>query len=257
MMSAPVEQSPALAAIAGLHHGFFGRQGGHSTGDFAGNNMSLTVGDLTETVAANRAEAATQLGFDTATLCLARQIHSATVLTLDGPTAPQPLIDADAMVTNRRGLALGILTADCTPILLADPQAGVIGAAHAGWRGAVDGICGTTVDAMVALGADPARIIAAIGPTIYPDNYEVGAQFERDFLALHPGGAHHFSVPPGGQAHFDLPGFVVEQLHAAGIRQVERAGACTYAHAEHYFSHRRATHQHARTGRQIAIIGLT
>ena len=255
MMTAPFEQAPALASVPGLKHAFFGRQGGVSSGEFAGNNMSLTVGDAEDNVGRNRAHAATQLGFEPAALCLLRQVHSNTVVTVDAPTSPQPLVDADAMVTTARGLALGISTADCTPILLADPVAGVIGAAHAGWRGAVDGICGTTVEAMVALGADPARIVAAIGPTIYPENYEVGAQFERDFLALHPGGAHHFSVPAGGQPHFDLPGFVVEQLQQAGVGIIERAGACTYAHEDRYFSHRRATHQHTRTGRQVAMIG--
>lgn len=255
MMTAPFEQAPALAGIPGLKHAFFGRQGGVSSGEFAGNNMSLTVGDDEDNVIRNRADAATQLGFAATALCLLRQVHSNTVVTVDAPTSPQPLVDADAMVTTTPGLVLGILTADCTPILLADREAGVIGAAHAGWRGAVDGICGTTIDAMVALGAERTRIVAAIGPTIYPENYEVGAQFERDFLALHPGGAHHFSVPAGGQPHFDLPGFVVEQLRGAGVATVERAGACTYAHADRYFSHRRATHQHTRTGRQIAMIG--
>lgn len=255
-MSAPYEQSPALTAIATLRHGFFGRAGGGSSGDFATNNMSTTLGDAAE-AAANRAAAATALGFAGDRLYLLKQTHSADVVTLAAVPTGGPLISADATVTNLPGVALGIMTADCTPILLADPQAGVVGAAHAGWRGAVDGIIANTVAAMVALGADPTRIVAAIGPTISGPNYEVGDDFRADFLALHPTGSHYFSTPPGKQVHFDLPAFVIEQLAATGISQIERIGGCTYAEPTRYFSHRYATHQGTATGRQIAIIGLS
>ena len=252
-MIAP-QTSTALSALPGLRHGFFGRQGGVSTGEFAGLNVSVTVGDDPDTVAANRRSVAESLG--AGPLAILKQTHSTRVETLTGPIAPGT-IDADAMVTASPGLALGILTADCTPILFADPEAHVIGAAHAGWRGAVDGIIGNTIAAMAALGADPSRIVAAYGPTIHGENYEVGDQFRADFLALHPSGAHHFHTPAGRKPHFDLPGFVAEQLRAAGIRSVEQVGTCTYAHPDRYFSHRYATHQHSRTGRQIAVIGLT
>lgn len=248
------ETAPALGALPGLRHGFFGRSGGVSSGDFAGLNVSLSVGDDTKAVAANRQSVAEAMSVGP--LCILKQTHSTQVETIVGPIEAGS-VDADAMVTATPGLALGILTADCTPILFADPQAGIVGAAHAGWRGTVDGIVGNTIAAMVALGADPARILAAIGPTIHGENYEVGEQFKADFLALHPGGDDHFHTPPGAKAHFDLPGFVAEQLAAAGVKTVERIGFCTYGRPDLYFSHRHATHHGTRTGRQIAVIGLT
>lgn len=247
------ETSPSLRAIPSVRHGFFGREGGVSTGDFAGLNVSTSVGDVPEAVAANRESVASALGIGP--LAILKQTHSTRVEPLTGPI-PSGTIDADALVTATPGLALGILTADCTPILFADPQAQIIGAAHAGWRGAVDGIIGNTIKAMAALGANPRRIIAAYGPTIHAHNYEVGDQFRADFLALHPGGERHFHTPPGKKAHFDLPGFVAEQLAEAGVGHVEQVGACTYAHPDRYFSHRYATHQNTKTGRQIAVIGL-
>lgn len=256
-MSAPYEQSTALGAIATVRHGFFGREGGGSTGDYASNNMSTSTGDAADIVATNRAGATVTLGFDPASLWLVKQVHSARVEVIDAVPADGKVIEADAMVTRLPGLALGIMTADCTPILLADPQAGVIGAAHAGWRGAVDGIMANTVAAMVALGAEPSRIVAAIGPTISGPNYEVGDGFRTDFLALHPTGTHYFTTPPGKQVHFDLPAFVIEQLAATGISHIERIGGCTYGEPTRYFSHRYATHQDTTTGRQIAIIGLS
>ncbi|MBJ3783438.1 peptidoglycan editing factor PgeF [Devosia sediminis] len=252
-MTAP-ETAVSLSAISGIRHGFFGRVGGVSTGEFAGLNVSTSVGDDPEHVTVNRSTVADAMGLGP--LVILKQTHSNRAHTVSAPFAPGS-VDADALVASTPGLALGILTADCTPILFADPEARVIGAAHAGWRGAVDGIIGNTVAAMVALGADPARIVAVYGPTIHGENYEVGAKFEADFLALHPGGAHHFHIPTGGQPHFDLPGFVAEQLLAAGIGNIEQVGFCTYAHPDRYFSHRYATHQGTRTGRQIAVIGLT
>lgn len=248
------ETSPALSTLPGLRHGFFGRTGGVSTGDFAGLNVSVTVGDDAAAVAANRQTVANAFGIGP--LAILKQTHSTRVETLTGPIEPGT-IDADAMVTATPGLALGILTADCTPILFADPEARVVGAAHAGWRGAVEGIIGNTIAAMVALGAAPSRIVAAYGPTIHGDNYEVGDQFRADFLALHPGGVHHFYTPTGKKPHFDLPGFVAEQLRAAGVAAIDQVGACTYAHPDRYFSHRYATHRQTRTGRQIAVIALT
>lgn len=256
-MTPPFEQSSALAEITTLRHGFFGRQGGHSTGDFASNNMSIAIGDRPHLAEANRSGAAQALGFLRKNLYLLKQVHSAKVVTLREVPDNDVAVEADAMVTRLPELALGILTADCTPILFVDPQTDIIGAAHAGWRGAVDGIIGNTVAAMVDLGADPARIRAAIGPTISGDNYEVGPQFMTDFVAIQPDGWRHFHVPEGKRTHFDLPGFVAAQLRAAGVVTVERVGGCTYAHPERYFSHRYATHKGTKTGRQIAVIGLT
>ena len=256
-MIPPFEQSPGLKAIANVRHGFFGREGGYSEGLFASNNMSIAAGDTPHLVEANRAGAAQALGFLRKNLYLLKQVHSPTVRTLTEYPDNDVPIEADAMVTRLPALALGILTADCTPILLADADAGVIGAAHAGWRGAVDGICGATIEAMIALGADPKRIIAAIGPTISGENYEVGEQFKAEFLAPQPDGERHFFVPPGKKTHFDLPGFVADQLHRSGVRTIEKIGGCTYADPSRYFSHRYATHQASKTGRQVAIIGLT
>ncbi|KKB86736.1 hypothetical protein VW29_00285 [Devosia limi DSM 17137] len=252
-MIAPFEQSPALAAIPTIRHGFFGRRGGISTGVYTGLNVSDSGGDDPEAAAANRAIVSASLGLGEPVIL--RQVHSNRVVTLDAPPTG-PRVEADALVTNRPGIALGILTADCTPILFADSAAGIVGGAHAGWRGAVDGIVGNTIAAMVALGADPARIVAAIGPTISAPNYEVGPQFLADFLALHPNGGKHFFVPEGRREHFDLPGFIREQLATAGITRIEQVGACTYGAPERYFSHRYATHQGTTTGRQIAVIGL-
>lgn len=255
-MTPPFETSSALAAVSGVRHGFFCRQGGQSAGQFASNNMSVAVGDQPEIVKANRRGAAQALGF-AGDLYILKQVHSAHVRTLVDYPDHDVSIEADAMVTPLPALAMGILTADCTPILFADPVAGVVGAAHAGWRGAVDGICSATVDAMVALGARPANMIAAIGPTITGANYEVGDQFKADFLALQPDGEQHFFVPQGKKTHFDLPGFVRAQLEKSGVGTIENIGGCTYGEPERYFSHRFATHQGTITGRQIAIIGLS
>jgi YfiH family protein len=255
-MSIPFEQSRALAALPGIRHGFFGRRGGVSTGVFASLNMSESSGDELNLVASNRAQAVEEIGFAPSSLATLRQVHSNSVLYLTAPPTSGAPPEADAMVTNVRGLVLGILTADCAPILLADPQAGVIGAAHAGWKGAVGGITYATVLAMVGLGAHPSRIVAAIGPTISFENYEVGPQFAEDLLARHRDAANRISSPAGGREHFDLPGFVFDQLHGAGVGLVNDLGICTYAEPKRYFSHRRATHEGGTTGRQIALIGL-
>lgn len=255
-MSVPFDQSPSLAVHDGLRHGFFGRLGGSSVGDFAENNMSIAVGDTPRLVDANRAAAARALGFERNQLYLLKQVHSNRVRVLtERPDLDDPF-EADALVTRLDKLALGILTADCAPILFADAEAGVIGAAHAGWRGALDGIIANTVAAMAELGAEPSRVVAVIGPTISSANYEVGPHFMDDFVTQRPDGWRRFSAPGGGRAHFDLPGFVEDCLASAGVGTIERVGECTYGHPERYFSHRYATHQEGRTGRQIAIIGL-
>jgi len=254
-MNVPHEQSPGLIAMPDVRHAFFGREGGLSTGLFSSLNLSESVGDEPAVVDDNRKLVTAALGLEPHRLALLKQTHSARVVTLTGPHSG-PRIEADALVTARTGIALGILTADCTPILLADPLAGVIGAVHAGWRGAADNIIGTAVQAMVELGAEPPRMVAAIGPTISGANYEVGEQFMANFLALHPDSDHRFSQPRDGKAHFDLPGFVADQLQAAGIHTVDKVGGCTYADPQRYFSHRFATHAGTRTGRQIAIIAL-
>lgn len=248
------ETASSFNAIETIRHGFFGRRGGTSGDEFSSLNVSHSVGDDPQNVEKNRETVRDAM--NAGSLTFLKQVHSARVETLTGPIAPAT-IEADAMVTATPGLALAILTADCTPILFVDPEAGIIGAAHAGWRGAVDGIVGNTIAAMVALGADPAHIRAAYGPTIHGKNYEVGEGFRSDFLTLHPGGESHFHTPPGGQPHFDLPGFVHAQLEAAGLSEIEPVGLCTYANPDLYFSHRYATHNGTKTGRQLAVIGMT
>jgi YfiH family protein len=167
------------------------------------------------------------------------------------------VVEADAMVTNRPDLLLGILTADCAPVLLADPEAGIVGAAHAGWKGAAGGIVRATVQAMAGLGADPKNIRAAIGPTISGPNYEVGPETARQIVALDAAAPAHVRVPQGKtREHFDIPGLLMEQLFGAGVGLVSDLGMCTYANPGVFFSHRYATHHGTTTGRQIAIIGL-
>ena len=256
MTPVPFEQSRSLAALPGVGHAFFGRRGGVSTGAFASLNASEAGADKSVLVAENRALAATAIGFAPAALCGLTQTHSITVVAVTSPPAPGARPEADAMVSNVPGLALGILTADCSPVLLADPEAGVIGAFHAGWKGAIGGIAQSTVAAMGALGAEPARIVAAIGPTISQQNYEVGPEFAANLLGRHRDAGNRIMTPPGGKEHFDLPGFIFDRLHEAGVGLVEDLRLCTYAEPKHYFSHRFATHHGTATGRQIALIGL-
>lgn len=246
-MSVPFETSTALS---GLRHGFFGRRGGVSGGDFASLNVSASNADDPAHAQENRRRAVAALGGGA--LVTVRQVHSARVANAGDVTADT---EADALVGTQPGVLLGILTADCCPILLADAEAGVVAAAHAGWRGAIDGVVRETVAAMLALGARRNAIRAAIGPTISGPNYEVGPDFRADLLARDPGAAPFFISGPDGRPHFDLPGFVLSQLAASGI-EAERIGGCTYADPERYFSHRRATHEAGRAGRQIAVIGL-
>lgn len=256
-MPAPFITSRVLD-VPNVCHGFFGREGGRSTGDFASNNMSISLGDVQDLVISNRSSAAAQMGdFGMRDLVLFRQTHSTTVVTITERHDVSVAVEADAMVTNRRDQLLGILTADCAPVLLADPEAGVIGAAHAGWKGAAGGILYGTVTAMVALGAQPSRIRAAIGPTISAANYEVGPDTAAQITALDASAGRHVSVPPGKtRAHFDIPGLLAEQLFGAGVGLVSNLDICTYAHPEKYFSHRYATHHGTGTGRQISLIGL-
>ena len=255
-MTVPFDQSAALARLPGIRHGFFGRRGGTSTGDFASLNVSESLGDRPNHVARNRTYATEALGFAGPSLVTMKQVHSTTVLQVTRQPAQDERPEADAFVTNVRGLALGILTADCTPILLADPVAGIVGAAHAGWKGATGGIAEATVDVMVSLGARRDRIVAAIGPTISLQNYEVGPEFAAGLLAAHRDAANRVSTPPGGREHFDLPGFVFDHLTEAGVAMVDDLALCTYAEPRRYFSHRYATHKAIPTGRQISIIGL-
>ncbi len=237
-----------------FRHGFFTRKGGVSSGIFAGLNCGVGSTDQRDAVIANRRLVAQALNVDESGLATVHQVHSAEVHPVTAPPS-EPRPRCDAMVTRTPGVALAILTADCQPVLFADPQAGVIGAAHAGWKGALHGILGATVDAMEALGARRRNIHAVIGPCISQTAYEVGAEFRARFVRNDPENARFFA--PGREGHFmfDLPGFGLAQLRALGIASAAWTGHCTYAEPERFFSYRRATHAgEADYGRLISAI---
>src|SRR5262249_26118262 len=209
-------------------------------------------------VVENRARMATALGVGADRLLTAYQIHSADAIIADTPWDRNIRPRADAIVTKRPGLAIGISTADCCPVLLAAADAGGIGAAHAGWRGAISDIIATTIDTMQSVGADRSRIVAAIGPMIRQANYEVGPELVQRFLAASPDNARFFSPSPRtGHALFDLAGYIGERLRRAGVTHVEDLGHCTYADAGRVFSFRRATHRRdSDYGRHVNAIAL-
>ena len=242
-------------ALAPLHHGFFTRRGGASSGVFEGLNCGAGSSDQTEIVRINRARVAEAMGVAPDRLVSVHQVHSADVVPIDAPPEPRPR--ADAIVTATPGLALSVLTADCQPILMADPEAGVIGATHAGWRGARDGVLEATLDAMEGLGAARARIAAVIGPAISQGNYEVGPELLEDFLADDPESARFFAGGEGDRYLFDLPGYGIWRLRRAGVGVAEWTRHCTYADPERFYSYRRATHEgRADYGRLISAIRL-
>jgi YfiH family protein len=251
--------SRTLSALPGIRHAFFTRQGGVSEGIYESLNGGIGSRDAPAHVAENRTRMATTLGIQPDALLSAYQIHSPDVVVAEQPWAPDQRPRVDAIVTRVPGLACGISTADCGPVLFADAQAQVVGAAHAGWRGALGGVIESTVAAMEKLGADRARIATAIGPLIRQPNYEVGDEMRAAFVA---GVAEHaqFFVPGRRAAHwqFDLPGFIALQLARAGISQIEDLGACTYADAGAYYSYRRSTHRSEPDyGRHISAIALS
>lgn len=246
-------RSPILAPA----HGFFTREGGVSTGPFASLNCSLSGQDAREAVLENRARAARAVGAIPENLVGLTQVHGAEAVRVDAAWAAGAGPRADAMVTGRAGLALGIVTADCAPVLFADAEAGVIGAAHAGWRGAVAGVLEATIAAMSALGAVPGRIAAAIGPCIGQASYEVGADLHDAVLAR--GADERFFAPGqhGDRWQFDLAGYCAARLVAAGIAHVAPIGADTAADPARFFSHRRRTLAGGGPiGHQISIIAL-
>lgn len=242
-------------ALSPVRHGFFTRKGGASSGIFRGLNCGPGSTDLSEVVAINRARVAAAMDVEPDHLVSINQVHSADVVHVTGPLAERPR--ADAMVTATPGLALAILTADCQPVLLADAEAGVIGAAHAGWRGARDGVLEATIDAMEALGAERERIVAVIGPTISQSAYEVGPEFLEGFLDEDRDNARFFAQGKGDKALFDLPAFGLHRLRAAGVGHAEWTRHCTYADPERFFSYRRTTHAgEADYGRLVSVIRL-
>jgi len=250
---------PELEAMQRISHGFFTREGGVSSGIYKGLNVGLGSSDNREDVLENRRRVAEKLGTTPEHLVTPYQIHSTKALSVSGPFAEEDDKRADALVTNTPGVAIGILTADCGPILFVDPDKGVIGAAHSGWKGAVDGILPNTVKAMQQLGADPANITAVMGPMISQQAYEVGPEFALRFLEQSKDNQRFF-VPSEKPLHsmFDLPAFIKAQLDQLGLKEVIDLKLCTYADADRFFSYRRTTHnKEPDYGRQISTIMLT
>jgi polyphenol oxidase len=243
--------SDALAC----RHGFFTRKGGASSGIFAGLNCGTGSTDQTEAVAINRARVTEAMSVAAEALVTVHQVHSAKAIPVTGPLTIRP--EADAMVTATPGVLLGVLTADCQPVLFHDPEAQVIGAAHAGWRGAVDGVLEATIDAMETLGAKRGRIHAVIGPTISQAAYEVGPEFLDRFRAEDDAATRFFANGKGDRMLFDLPGYGLYRLRAAGVGHAEWTGHCTYRDPERFYSFRRTTHAaEADYGRLISTIRL-
>jgi YfiH family protein len=250
-------ESALIGSTDGVRHGFFTRQGGVSSGIYASLNCGLGSDDDPANVTPNRARCAERLGVPASGLVTAYQIHGTAVAEVDLPWTPGNGPRADALVTTRRGIALGILTADCTPILLADRQAGVIGAAHAGWKGAKAGVVEAVVEAMIRHGARHENIVAAVGPVIGAASYEVGPEFRQAFLDDDPAAVVFFQDGPRGRPHFDLPGFVTRRLAALNLGGIDRIEADTCADPERFFSYRRSCQLgEPDYGRQLSAIAL-
>lgn len=242
-------------SLSPCRHGFFTRRGGASSGVFRGLNCGPGSSDQSEIVSINRARVASAMQVAPDHLVTLHQVHSADVIPVTGPLDERPR--ADALVSATPGVALAVLTADCQPVLFADPEAGVVGAAHAGWRGALDGVLEATVDAMEALGATRSAIRAVIGPSISQRAYEVGPELLEDFIADDAGNSRFFANGEGDRYMFDLPGFGLHRLRQAGVGQCEWTRHCTYSDPERFFSYRRATHAgEADYGRLISVIRL-
>jgi polyphenol oxidase len=242
--------------LGDIPHGFLGRRGGVSGGIYAGLNVGLGSDDERAAVIENRNRAvdAVMVG---AELVRVYQIHSPDVFTVTETGDQDDPPKGDAMVTNQPGLLLGIVTADCVPVLFADAQAGVIGAAHAGWKGAISGVTDNAIAAMVALGADRARIACAIGPCIAQKSYEVDAGFFRRFVDADEANERFFSDGKPEHYQFDIEGYVAARLAAAGIKRVACLGEDTYSQEDRFFSYRRSCHRgEDGYGRQISLIGL-
>jgi hypothetical protein len=251
-------QARSLSRLKGIRHAFFTRGGGVSDGVYATLNGGTGSDDEPAKVTENRARMAAALGVASERLLTAYQVHSPDVVVAARPWTREERPRADAIVTREPGLAIGITTADCGPVLFADAEAGVIGAAHAGWRGALTGVIAATVAAMEALGAKRARIAAALGPTITQPNYEVGPEFVERFIAADPANARFFTGSErADHAMFDLGGYIADRVHGSGVDNFEDLRLCTYADADRFFSYRRMTRLgEADYGRHVNAIAL-
>lgn len=243
-------------ALDGVAHGFLGRKGGVSTGIYAGLNVGLGSDDDRPAVLENRRRAINAI-LPGAPLARVHQFHSSNVHIVDGAIDEETPPPADALVTSKKGILLGIVTADCVPVLFADVEAGVIGAAHAGWKGAISGVLENTVQAMVALGARKDRISCAIGPCIAQKSYEVDEGFFQKFAQDDPANERFFSDGAVGHYQFDIEGYAAARLAAAGIRTIACLGEDTYSQPDRFFSYRRSCHEaEDGYGRQLSLIGL-
>ncbi|MFQ0813526.1 polyphenol oxidase [Brucella anthropi] len=255
-LRSPLLEKPVGQNGKRIAHGFFTRKGGVSDGIYRGLNVGIGSNDAPEKVAENRRRVAESLGVAPGHLMTVHQVHSPDVVHVTEPLGmPRP--KADAMVTNVPGIALGALSADCGPVLFADHQAGVIGSAHAGWRGAFGGVLENTIEAMIGLGARRENIVAVLGPTIGPENYEVGPEFHAEFIGRDPKYTAYFRPSKKPEHHlFDLWTFITDRLTKAGV-QAGSLRQCTYADEEQFYSYRRATHRNEPDyGRQIAAIAI-
>jgi hypothetical protein len=251
-------QAPSLSGLARIRHGFFTRAGGVSQGVYGSLNGGVGSNDAPDKVAENRARMAAALGVAPDKLLTPYQIHSPDVVVATEPWTATDRPRADAIVTRTPRLAIGVSTADCGPLLFADAEAGVVGAAHAGWRGAFTGVIKATIDAMEKLGADRSHIAAVLGPTISQPNYQVGPEFVERFLEADTDNARFFVASErAGHAMFDLNGYIAARIQRAGIENFEDLGLCTYAEPGRFYSFRRATHLgEADYGRHINAIAL-
>lgn len=247
-----------LDVLTHVRHGFFTREGGVSKGIYASLNCGYGSNDDKASVRENRSRVAGKLSVEPEKLLTVYQVHSPDVIEVTEPWTPETAPQADAMVTAMPGIALGVLAADCAPVLFADKTAHVIGAAHAGWKGAFTGVLEATIEAMVRLGAERSRIAAAIGPCISKDAYEVGPEFRDRFMQADSGNDKWFRPSENaGHFMFNLPGYAEARLEAADIGAVAVLGKCTYQDSKRFFSYRRATHrQEADYGRQLSALML-
>lgn len=252
-------EAPELKVIGNLRHGFFTREGGVSSGIYGSLNCGLGSDDDPALVRENRSRVAGQLGIAPGQFVSPYQIHSDKAVLVDEPWLREDAPRADALVTKTPGLAIGVATADCAPVLFAESEAGIVGAAHAGWQGALGGILEATVALMERAGADRAKIVAAVGPAISGQSYEVGEEFRDRFVEVDPENAKYFMQPSeGAKPHFALSLFVSDRLRGAGIGTVEDLEICTYRDETRLFSYRRTTHRREPDyGRQISAIVLT
>ncbi len=250
-------EAPLLKDVPGIAHGFFTRVGGHSDGLYRSLNCGYGSGDDLAVVARNRAAVAGALGIASGRLVSVYQIHSPVVVTVTAPWKPGEAPRADAMVTRQPGIGIGALSADCAPVMFASRDGRAVGIAHAGWKGALDGVTDATIAALEVLGAARRDIFAVIGPAISARSYEVGPEFEARYLAADAANARHFSAGQGGRPTFDLPGYLVERLRRSGIADVANLDHCTYVDEERFFSYRRATHRNEPVyGRLMSAIAI-